>query len=49
MFQRIVAAAMLAGLLGSIAGCYTVQGAGKDIEQGGQAVEKAAKDVQKKL
>jgi len=34
-------AALCAALL--LAGCNTVQGVGKDIEKGGQAIEKAAK------
>jgi entericidin B len=38
---------LLAGLLAMLtvlaAGCNTVQGVGKDIKQGGEALEKAAK------
>lgn len=32
-----------------IAGCNTVSGAGKDIEAGGKAVDKAAQDTKKKM
>lgn len=32
-----------------LAGCKTVEGAGKDIESGGQTVQDGAKTVQKKL
>ena len=32
-----------------MAGCNTVAGAGKDIERGGEKVQDAAHDVQKKL
>ncbi|MBK9245421.1 MAG: entericidin A/B family lipoprotein [Burkholderiales bacterium] len=32
-----------------VAGCNTVSGAGKDIEAGGKAVEKAADDTKKKM
>ena len=33
----------------AIAGCNTMAGAGKDIEAGGKAVEKAADDTKKKM
>ncbi|OYD25801.1 entericidin A/B family lipoprotein [Oceanimonas baumannii] len=32
-----------------LAGCNTFAGAGKDIERGGEVVQEAARDVQKKL
>lgn len=38
---KLLLATMLAGLM--LAGCNTVQGVGRDIEKGGQAIEKAAK------
>jgi entericidin B len=49
MFPRILATLMMLGVLGTIAGCNTVAGAGKDIERGGEAVQDAAKSVQKKM
>lgn len=33
----------------AVAGCNTISGAGKDIEAGGKAVEKAADDTKKKM
>jgi entericidin B len=45
MAKRIVACLSLVALaIGAIAlgGCNTVEGAGKDIKAGGQAIEKAA-------
>jgi predicted small secreted protein len=36
-----LASAILA--LAFLAGCNTIEGAGKDIQKGGQAIEKAAK------
>jgi entericidin B len=33
----------------AFAGCNTISGAGKDIEAGGKAVEKAADDTKKKM
>jgi len=49
MFPRIFATLMMLGILGAIAGCNTMAGAGKDIERGGAAVQDAAKSVQKKM
>jgi len=49
MFQRLLATLMLLGMLGTIAGCNTIQGMGKDIERGGEATQDAAKDVQRKM
>lgn len=40
----VIVAAVLA-----VAGCNTISGAGKDIEAGGKAVEKAADDTKKKM
>jgi len=43
--RKIVALLSLAGLLVAamaIAGCNTVEGMGKDLKAGGQAIEKAA-------
>ena len=33
---------VLAGALALVAGCNTIQGAGKDIAAGGEAIERAA-------
>jgi predicted small secreted protein len=44
MFQRILATLMLLGMLGTIAGCNTMHGFGKDVERAGEKVqEKAAR------
>lgn len=34
---------------GSVAGCNTMEGAGEDIEAGGEAVSEGARDVQDEL
>ena len=48
MFKKIlICFAALAAV--SLTACNTVQGAGKDIERGGEKVQDASKDVQKKL
>ncbi len=49
MFQRILAVLMLLGILGTIAGCNTIEGLGKDIERGGEATQDAAKDVKRNM
>lgn len=40
--KQIVLVFVLAALAGGIAGCNTVKGAGKDLKQGGEAIENAA-------
>jgi len=42
MTKKILAAVLLTGSL-MVAACNTVEGAGKDVQSAGQAVEKAAK------
>lgn len=48
MIKRILppllAALFLAGSFGSLAGCNTVEGAGKDIERGGKAIKDEARE-----
>jgi entericidin B len=40
----LLAALFLAGLFGSVTGCNTVEGAGKDIQQGGKAIKDEANE-----
>lgn len=40
----LLAALFLAGALGTLAGCNTVEGAGKDIEQGGRVIKNEARE-----
>ncbi len=42
MLKQIAALAALAGLAFVVAGCNTIEGAGKDVKATGQAIEKAA-------
>ncbi|MCC6346892.1 MAG: entericidin A/B family lipoprotein [Nitrospirales bacterium] len=42
MKRRIVLAVSVALCLSFLAGCNTLQGMGKDIEKGGEAIQKAA-------
>jgi predicted small secreted protein len=42
MLQRILAALMLLGMLGTIAGCNTMHGFGQDVERGGEKIQEKA-------
>ena len=44
IMAQILAVAFLAGVVGSLAGCNTVEGAGKDIEKGGAAIKDEARE-----
>lgn len=43
MFQKILAALVVLSMLGTIAGCNTMQGLGQDIERGGEKVQEKAR------
>jgi predicted small secreted protein len=44
--QKLAALLLLAA---AITGCNTIEGAGKDIQKGGEAVQDAAQSVKKKM
>jgi entericidin A len=44
-FGRLLALALLAGSLTTLTACHTVEGAGKDLQDAGQAVEDVADDA----
>jgi predicted small secreted protein len=44
IFSLSMAALFLVSLLGTLSGCNTVEGAGKDIEQGGKAIKNEARE-----
>ena len=48
MFKKLMFCLAALGAV-SLTACNTVQGAGKDIERGGEKVQDVSKDVQKKL
>ena len=52
MFKRIVmsllATTFMAGTFGLFAGCNTIEGAGKDIERGGNAIKNEAREQNRK-
>ena len=47
MLKKLVALLALAGFAVVVAGCNTVEGAGKDIKAGGAAIEKSADQAKK--
>ena len=49
MFKKILTTLILLGMWGALAGCNTIEGAGKDIERGGEATQDAAKNVKKSM
>lgn len=48
-FQRILQLMFVLFLAGGMAACNTMEGAGEDIEQGGQEVSEAANDVEDEI
>ncbi len=42
MLQRIIATLLLLGTLGTITGCNTMAGVGRDIERGGEKIQDKA-------
>jgi predicted small secreted protein len=40
--RKLIASALVAGLVVATAACNTVEGAGRDVQSAGQAVENAA-------
>lgn len=53
MIRRLVLALLaplfLAILAGTLAGCSTVEGLGKDIQDGGKAITDEAKEIKKQI
>jgi len=47
ILSPLLAALFFASFLGALAGCNTVEGAGKDIEQGGKAIKNEAREQNK--
>jgi predicted small secreted protein len=48
MKRLLCVAAVVASTL-TFVGCNTIEGAGKDVERGGEKVQEAAKDVKQKM
>jgi entericidin B len=48
-YRKILAAALLAASAFTLGACNTMEGAGKDIQKGGEKIEDAARSVKNKL
>lgn len=46
--KQLIALILLVAI-GGLAGCNTIEGAGKDIQSGGDAVSDTARDVKKEM
>jgi entericidin B len=52
MMRKILATLIMLGpfgTLGAISGCNTIDGAGTDVERGGEAIHDSARNVQRKM
>ena len=49
MFKKILTVLAVVGVFGSVAGCNTVDGMGKDLGVAGSATSATARDVGKKM
>lgn len=49
MLNKILAMIVMLGFIGVAAGCNTMEGAGKDIERGGEKMQDSAKDTKKNM
>jgi len=49
MIKSILAMLVLIGVMGSVTGCNTVDGMGKDIERAGAATSDTARDVGRRM
>ncbi len=48
LMKQLIALILLVAI-GGLAGCNTIEGAGKDIQSGGDAVSDTARDVKKEM
>lgn len=47
--EKLLALAVALGLAAGVAGCNTVEGAGRDIQGAGEAVEDASQEVEEEI
>ena len=45
--MRLLTLTLLCAFLASLAGCNTIQGAGRDIQKAGEAIERTAKGAKR--
>jgi predicted small secreted protein len=48
IFVQLLAVLFVAGAFGTLAGCNTMEGAGKDIQKGGKAISDEAREQKDK-
>lgn len=49
MVRKIRVLLLILGYMSALTACNTIEGMGKDVERGGEHVQDAAKEVQKKM
>lgn len=49
MFKRLMAGLIATAFMAVLAGCNTVEGAGKDIERGGEKIQSGAEKTKAKM
>jgi predicted small secreted protein len=49
LFALVLANLFLATVIGTLAGCNTIEGVGKDIQQGGKALKNEANEQRNKM
>ncbi|AIY39754.1 hypothetical protein LT85_0594 [Collimonas arenae] len=49
MLKKMLVVVAMFGVFGALSACNTVAGMGKDVQTGGEKVQDAAQDVQKKM
>jgi predicted small secreted protein len=47
--MRLFITLLAAAFLGTLAGCNTIEGAGRDLERGGEKVQDTARDVKRSM
>ncbi len=47
--MKLLITLLAAALFGTLAGCNTIEGAGKDLERGGEKVQDTARDVKRSM
>lgn len=49
MIKRLLALLLVLGMTGGIVGCNTMEGAGEDVERGGEAVQEGAQEGRERI
>ncbi|WP_395827760.1 entericidin A/B family lipoprotein [Collimonas sp.] len=49
MIKKVIVIAAMFGMFGALSACNTFAGMGKDVQTGGEKVQDAAQDLQKKM